>query len=81
VGVVAIILYVGFVLLPFFGVNVWIFQPYTSPLWLVIPVAVGVWIVAGLGVWLGWIMATTKEVAPPPVESKGEEKPAKPKKK
>ena len=34
-----------------------------------LPVVVGVLVVAGLGFWLGWIMATTKEVAPAPVET------------
>ena len=29
-----------------------------------LPVTVGVLVIAGLGFWLGWIMATTKEVAP-----------------
>ena len=32
-----------------------------------LPVTVGLLVVIGLGFWLGWIMATTKEVAPPPV--------------
>ncbi|MEM2289032.1 MAG: hypothetical protein QXK27_00335 [Candidatus Hadarchaeales archaeon] len=35
-------------------------------IWL--PVTIGIWVVCGLGAWLGWIMATTKEVAPVPVE-------------
>jgi hypothetical protein len=29
-----------------------------------LPVTVGLLIVLGLGFWLGWIMATTKEVSP-----------------
>ena len=33
-----------------------------------LPVTVGLLVIAGLGFWLGWIMATTKEVAPAPVE-------------
>ncbi len=33
-----------------------------------LPVTVGVLAACGLGLWLGWIMATTKEVAPPKVE-------------
>lgn len=37
-----------------------------APLAISIPVVLGVVVVAGLGLWLGWIMATTKEVAPPP---------------
>ena len=43
-----------------------------------LPVTAGVLILAGLGLWLGWIMASTKEIspvpAPPPsvVESKPE---------
>jgi hypothetical protein len=44
-------------------------------LWIALPVILGVWVVCGLGAWLGWIMATTKEVAPVPVEEKKEEKP------
>jgi hypothetical protein len=50
----------------------------TAPLWLVLPVIIGVFILAALGFWLGWIMATTKEVSPVPasapsvVESKPE---------
>ncbi len=57
----------------------------TAPLWLVIPVVIGVFILAGLGFWLGWIMVSTKEIAPSPapapsvVESKP--KPVKKKKK
>ncbi len=34
-----------------------------------LPVTAGVLVIAGLGFWLGWIMATTKEVAPAPVET------------
>ncbi len=43
-----------------------------------LPITAGVLILAGLGFWLGWIMASTKEIspvpAPPPsvVESKPE---------
>jgi len=29
-----------------------------------LPVTVGLLVVVGLGFWLGWIMATTKEVSP-----------------
>ena len=36
-----------------------------APLWVGIPVVVGVVVLAGLGFWLGWIMASTKEIAPP----------------
>jgi hypothetical protein len=43
-------------------------------LWVALPVILGVWVVCGLGAWLGWIMVTTKEVAPVPVEEKAEEK-------
>jgi len=40
-----------------------------------LPVTVGLLVVVGLGFWLGWIMATTKEVSPaatkaPPEEEK-----------
>lgn len=38
----------------------------TAPLWLVLPVIIGIFILAGLGFWLGWIMFGTKEVSPPP---------------
>jgi hypothetical protein len=37
-----------------------------------LPVVVGVLVICGLGFWLGWIMATTKEVAPAPVEASKE---------
>lgn len=43
-----------------------------------LPVTAGVLILAGLGFWLGWIMASTKEISPVPtpppsvVESKPE---------
>ena len=38
----------------------------TAPLWLVLPVVIGIFILVGLGFWLGWIMFSTKEVSPPP---------------
>lgn len=44
----------------------------TVPLAILLPVVIGVLVVAGLGFWLGWIMATTKEVAPAPVEASKE---------
>lgn len=52
----------------------------TAPLWLVLPVIIGIFILAGLGFWLGWIMFSTKEVSPPPpapsvVESEIEREP------
>lgn len=31
---------------------------------ILLPVVIGVLVVVGLGFWLGWIMASTKEVAP-----------------
>jgi len=34
-----------------------------------LPVVIGVLVICGLGFWLGWIMVTTKEVAPAPVEA------------
>jgi len=39
------------------------------PLAISLPVVVGVLVICGLGFWLGWIMVTTKEVAPAPVEA------------
>jgi hypothetical protein len=39
------------------------------PLAIILPVVAGVLVICGLGFWLGWIMATTKEVAPAPVEA------------
>jgi hypothetical protein len=42
-----------------------------------LPVTVGLLVVLGLGFWLGWIMATTKEVSPAVTttpEGKSEEK-------
>jgi uncharacterized membrane protein len=39
------------------------------PLAIMLPVVVGVLVICGLGFWLGWIMATTKEVAPAPIEA------------
>jgi len=48
-------------------------DPFRStPLAIILPVVVGVLAVAGLGFWLGWIMVTTKEVAPAPVEASKE---------
>ena len=43
-----------------------------------LPITAGVLVVTGLGFWLGWIMATTKEAAPvtpspPPAEEPSEE--------
>lgn len=83
VGVVAIIFYIGFVLTKLgLDLGLGFFEYAATTSWFVVlPIAVGVWVVAGLAVWLGWIMATTKEVAPPPVEPKPEKKPAKAKKK
>ncbi len=39
-----------------------------------LPVTVGLLVVCGLGFWLGWIMATTREVSPSPPPAKLEEK-------
>jgi hypothetical protein len=39
-----------------------------------LPVTVGLFVVCGLGFWLGWIMATTREVSPTPPPAKSEEK-------
>ncbi len=41
-----------------------------------LPITVGVLAVCVLGFWLGWIMATTKEVSPPPPSPTKEESPA-----
>ena len=50
----------------------------TPHLAFALPLTVGLLVVVGLGFWLGWIMATTKEVSPsvttpPEKESKEEE--------
>ncbi len=48
----------------------------TIPLAFALPVTVVVLIATGLGFWLGWIMATTKEAEPapsPPTEEEGTE--------
>jgi len=37
-----------------------------------LPITVGILVICGLGFWLGWIMVTTKEVAPAPVEASKE---------
>ena len=60
--VVVAVFYILFAIAP----GVWIFAPYTAPLWLVLPVVVGILVLAGLGFWLGWIMVSTKEVVPSP---------------
>lgn len=74
VGVVIFALYVGFVLAKLDLIQTGLFEYATTSSWfIVLPVAVGVWVVSALGVWLGWIMATTKEVAPP-VESEEKKK-------
>jgi hypothetical protein len=39
-----------------------------------LPVTVGVFVICALGLWLGWIMATTKEVTPPVASEEKEEK-------
>jgi hypothetical protein len=47
--------------------------PRTIELAFALPVTVGLLVVCGLGFWLGWIMATTKEVAPSPEPVKEKE--------
>jgi hypothetical protein len=47
-------------------------SPRYVPLAILLPIVIGVLVVAGLGFWLGWIMVTTKEVAPAPVEASKE---------
>jgi len=79
VCVVVIVLYIGWLLAPRISalqgllkvgsLELWP-KDRTVSLWIALPVIVGVWVVCGLGAWLGWIMATTKEVAPAPVEEK-----------
>ncbi|MEM2877943.1 MAG: hypothetical protein QXG10_00090 [Candidatus Hadarchaeales archaeon] len=39
-----------------------------------LPLTVGLLVVCGIGFWLGWIMATTKEASPPASEKKEEKK-------
>ncbi len=53
----------------------WLRGARNWPLWIGVPVIIGVWAVCGIGAWLGWIMATTKEPAPIPevTEEKKEE--------
>ncbi len=45
----------------------------TIPLAFALPVTVVVLIATGLGFWLGWIMATTKEAEPAPTPPAEEE--------
>jgi hypothetical protein len=40
-----------------------------------LPVTIGLLVVCGLGFWLGWIMATTKPMAPTPAPAPAEEAP------
>jgi hypothetical protein len=48
---------------------------HTEPFAFALPVTVGLLVVLGLGFWLGWIMATTKEVSPA-AKTAPEEEPA-----
>ena len=51
----------------------------TLSLAFALPITVGVLAICGLGLWLGWIMATTKPAAPitpPPIAEEPVEKPA-----
>jgi len=75
VGIIGIVLYIGFILSKLGLLNMGLFEYASTTSWFVaLPIAVGVWVIAGLGVWLGWIMATTKEAAPPvEVEEKKKE--------
>ncbi|MFB0499754.1 MAG: hypothetical protein ACETWO_00540 [Candidatus Hadarchaeaceae archaeon] len=59
--VVCVVIVVLYLLFP-----VGFFGHYTAPLWIVLPVVIGILVLAGLGFWLGWIMFSTKEVSPPP---------------
>lgn len=47
----------------YFGYVVGDWAPAT--LSFALPVTIGVLAICGLGFWLGWIMATTREVPPP----------------
>jgi predicted RND superfamily exporter protein len=52
------------------------FGYYKSPrpsLAFALPITVGLLVVLGLGFWLGWIMATTKEVSPAAMKTSEEE--------
>lgn len=75
---VVIVLYVLFAVRYIFGLDSlpsWLDFTKTAknvPILVWLPVTIGVWVACGLGAWLGWIMATTKEVAPVPVEKKEE---------
>jgi hypothetical protein len=76
---VVIVLYIGWLVAPEVpalqgllkvgSLEIWP-KDRTVSLWVALPVIIGVWVVCGLGAWLGWIMATTKEVAPVSVEEK-----------
>lgn len=66
VAVIVIILHIWFG----YVVNTWSWGALSFAL----PVTVGLVVVCGLGLWLGWIMATTKEVSPSPPPAKSEEK-------
>jgi hypothetical protein len=74
-SVVVIILHIAAGYFGFFGA---VGRPSLA---FALPVTVGLLVVCGLGIWLGWIMATTKEVAPPPLETKTEKEAAEGKKK
>ena len=76
---VIVAFYIMFPLAPHFK-EFWIFHGYTAPMWIVLPVVIGVLVLAGLGFWLGWIMATTKDVSPPSVSEEPKKKRAKRKK-
>ena len=47
--------------------------PRTTALAFALPVTVGLLVVLSLGFWLGWIMATTKEVSPAAMTTPEEE--------
>ena len=59
-----------------FSIGPWEFGG-AVPLWIALPVVIGVVVLAVLGFWLGWIMASTKEISPPtptPVRKKTKRK-------
>ncbi|MCS7131146.1 MAG: hypothetical protein NZ934_00215, partial [Hadesarchaea archaeon] len=62
--------------------HVWFGYVAGSPpsLAFALPVTVFLLVVVGLGFWLGWIMATTKEVGPTPAATEEGKEPEKAKK-
>ena len=61
---IIVVAYIGYFISRWWPI--WKFTGHGAPLWVVLPVVIGVWVLAGLGFWLGWIMASTKEISPTP---------------